>query len=32
MSKPLNDLVRLTKLDRLLQIAPDKAGAIAKVK
>lgn len=32
MSKPLADLVRLTKLDRLLQIAPDKASAVAKVK
>lgn len=32
MSKSLNDLVRLTKLDRLLVIAPDRAAAIAKVK
>lgn len=32
MNKSLNDLVRLTKLDRLLIIAPDKPGALAKVK
>lgn len=32
MSKSLNDLVRLTKLDRLLVIAPDRAAAVAKVK
>lgn len=32
MSKSLNDLVRLTKLDRLLVIAPDRAAALAKVK
>lgn len=32
MNKSLTDLVRLTKLDRLLQITPDKAAALAKVK
>lgn len=32
MNKNLNDLVRLTKLDRLLVIAPDRSAALAKVK
>ena len=32
MNKSLSHLVRLTKLDRLLNIAPDQAAAIAKVK